>query len=69
VAAGIFCPLGAGSTDFTALHTALVDHHFDGWATVEQDIDPARSSDALTDARRSLRYLREIGIAEPQQAA
>jgi inosose dehydratase len=67
VAAGVFCPLGEGAVDFAALHVALEDAGYDGWATFEQDRlvgDPA----ARPDAEASLEYLRRIGLATEPSA-
>ncbi|MBV9877290.1 MAG: TIM barrel protein [Verrucomicrobia bacterium] len=58
----IFCPLGKGVTDWRALRDALSQKKFDGYATIEQDVDPTDPSDPLTDARSSLNYLRSIGF-------
>lgn len=69
VTEGIFCPLGQGVVDFPALHAALRAHDFDGVATIEQDLDPSVPADPTRDARRSLAYLREVGIAEPGLSA
>ncbi len=62
VAEGVFCPLGQGVVDLRALGVELERRGFDGWATVEQDIDPAGSTNPLAAARASLSYLREIGL-------
>ncbi len=62
VSQNIFCPLGKGVTDWPALRTALAEHQFAGYATIEQDIDPAISSDPLTDAQVSRQFLRAIGF-------
>ena len=58
----IFCPLGKGVTDWHALRDALSRKKFEGYATIEQDVDPTNPSDPLTDARSSLNYLRCIGF-------
>jgi inosose dehydratase len=58
----IFCPLGKGVTDWSALRNALSQHRFEGYATIEQDIDPGNPSDPLSDARSSLHYLHSIGF-------
>jgi inosose dehydratase len=63
VRAGIFCPLGKGCVDLVGLRDELARHGFEGWATVEQDIDPGGDEDPLSAARASLAYLREIGLA------
>jgi inosose dehydratase len=62
VKAGVFCPLGSGEVDFAALAGALEANGFDGWATVEQDVDPAGAADALGYARRSLAFLGGVGL-------
>jgi len=61
---GIFCPLGAGIVDFDGLRVALDQHGYDGHATVEQDRDPRGKTTALEDARQSLSFLQEIGVAQ-----
>jgi inosose dehydratase len=62
VSQGIFCPLGKGVTDWRALRDALSRQRFDGYATIEQDVDPSKPSDPLSDARSSLNYLCSIGF-------
>jgi inosose dehydratase len=59
---GIFCNLGKGMTDFTAVKKLLLDTGYDGWCTVEQDCDPAGSTIPLDDARANRDYLRSIGF-------
>ncbi|HEX6388321.1 MAG TPA: TIM barrel protein [Solirubrobacteraceae bacterium] len=66
VGLGVFCPLGAGVVDFPALREALDETGFRGIATIEQDRDPAVPADPIEDARRSLRYLGDVGLASPQ---
>jgi inosose dehydratase len=63
VGAGVFCPLGEGTVDFAALRTALDEHGYDGWATVEQDRLPTDSSAPAEQAAASLAHLREVGFA------
>ena len=62
VSQNIFCPLGRGVTDWHDLREALLRHNFEGCATIEQDIDPTVSFDALSNARDSLKYLHSIGF-------
>jgi inosose dehydratase len=69
VTQGIFCPLGQGLVDFPALHAALREHEFEGVATIEQDLDPTGTADPIGDARRSLAYLKEVGLADPRLSA
>jgi inosose dehydratase len=61
-AQGVFCNLGKGVTDFSAVRRLLVDHGYDGWCTVEQDCDPAGPTSPLADARANRAYLTSIGF-------
>jgi inosose dehydratase len=63
VAEGVFCPLGEGAVDFAALATALGEHDFHGWATVEQDRLPTDSTAPAEHAAASLAHLRAVGLA------
>ncbi len=60
--AGLFCVLGTGSNDFGAIKESLMSIDYDGWLTVEQDADPAGTSDPRTDAVSSLTFLRTAGV-------
>ena len=60
----VFCPLSQGVVDFKRLKQAIHANHYDGWATVEQDSDPRSGANPRDDAVASLRYLKEIGLAE-----
>ena len=60
---GLFCNLGKGAVDFAALKAALLHAGFSGWATVEQDCDPAGATLPRDDARANLEYLRSVGLA------
>ncbi len=62
-AQGLFCNLGQGAVDFEGMRDALAESGFNGWATVEQDCDPAGNTKPLEDARANLGYLRSIGLA------
>ena len=62
-AQGLFCTLGEGSVDFARLREAMIAEDFEGWATVEQDCDPAGATSPADDARANLAYLREVGLA------
>ena len=59
---GIFCNLGKGDVDFPAVRQVLLDAGFEGWCTVEQDIDPTKENDTLGDARANREYLQSIGF-------
>ncbi len=62
-AAGLFCNLGQGIVDFSALKGALTAVGFSGWATVEQDRDPTGARSTLADATANLAYLKSSGLA------
>lgn len=63
VAGGIFRPLGEGCVDFPAVAGELARIGYEGWATVEQDRLPDTTTTPLEEARRSLEYLRSVGLA------
>jgi inosose dehydratase len=63
VTRGIFCPVGRGMVDFARFRDALAAVGYAGWGSIEQDVDPARGTDPLANARSSIAYLREVGIA------
>jgi inosose dehydratase len=62
VAMDMFCEPSQGAVDFLAFRDVLCDINYDGWATVEQDIYPAPFDKPLPIAKRTLEYLRKIGI-------
>jgi len=59
---GIFCNLGKGITDFTAVRRLLLESGYQGWCTVEQDCDPSGPTSPVEDARANRAYLRSIGF-------
>ena len=59
---GIFCNLGKGDVDFSAVRQVLLDAGFDGWCTVEQDCDPTLDVSPITDATANRAYLASIGF-------
>ncbi len=59
IEAGIFCPLGEGLVDLSAVLDALDAAHFDGYATIEQDRVPG-TGEALDDVRQSLAVLAHV---------
>lgn len=61
-AQGVFCRLGEGETDFSAVRQVLLDSGYDGWCTVEQDCDPEGANSPVEDATANLEYLRSIGF-------
>ena len=63
VGMGVFCEPSEGAVDFKALASLLQEIDFDGYAIVEQDMYPADFDRPLPTARRTLAYLKEIGMA------
>ncbi len=59
IGAGVFCPLGEGVVDLTAVLAALDAAAYDGYATIEQDRVPG-SGRPLEDLCRSLAVLDTI---------
>jgi inosose dehydratase len=59
---GMFCNLGEGDVDFSAVRQLLLDSGFEGWCTVEQDCDPTLDVSPIYDARANRRYLESIGF-------
>ena len=59
---GIFCKLGQGDVDFPAVRQVLLDSGFEGWCTVEQDIDPTLDVTPMEDNRDNREYLESIGF-------
>jgi inosose dehydratase len=58
---GVFCELGHGDVDFTAIRRRLEELDYQGWVVVEQDRLPGMSS-PLESARANRDYLRSIGF-------
>ncbi len=58
---GVFCELGAGEVDFSALVDHLRPRDYGGWIVVEQDVFPGLGR-PLESALRSRAYLRELGV-------
>lgn len=54
---GIFCPLGQGAVNFAAVRESLQAIGYDGWVTVEQDMDPTLDADPLNNARNSREFI------------
>ncbi len=59
---GIFCKLGQGDVDFPAVRQVLLDAGFEGWCTVEQDIDPTLDVTPMADNQQNREYLESIGF-------
>lgn len=61
---GIFCKLGQGDVDFPNVYRILTENNFEGWCTIEQDIDPTLEVDPLGDAIVNREYLASVGFNE-----
>jgi len=59
---GIFCNLGEGDVNFSAVRQILLDAGFEGWCTVEQDCDPTGDTSPIDDAKLNRTYLQSIGF-------
>ncbi len=57
---GIFCELGSGFVDFSAILGELDNIDYDGWIVIEQDLAPG-SGDPLQNARQNRAYLSRLG--------
>jgi len=62
VSLGMFCEPSRGVVDFDALRGVLAKVHYEGWATVEQDMYPVSFDVPLPIAKRTRAYLRQIGL-------
>ena len=58
----LFCEPSQGVVDFPALCRVLQEIDYNGYAIVEQDMYPAPFDKPLPIARRTRKYLRDIGI-------
>jgi inosose dehydratase len=60
VSEGVFVPLGAGMIEFKKIYKNLQEINYDGFATIEQDIDPTLGLNAIDYAKKSLTYLSQF---------
>lgn len=58
---GIFCELGEGCVDFSAVADGLRGIEYDGWIVVEQDVLPGMGAPRES-AARNRQYLHSIGL-------
>ena len=58
---GVFCELGQGEVDFTAVKAALEEIGYNDWIVVEQDVLPGMGSPKES-AERNRRFLRQLGL-------
>ena len=62
VSNGVFAPLGQGMVDFHKVYKNLNQIAYSGFATIEQDIDPALGLNAIDYAKKSLNHLNQIDV-------
>jgi len=58
---GVFCELGKGSVDFTAIVAALMTQHYSGWIVVEQDVLPGMGNPKVC-AKRNRDFIKSLGL-------
>ena len=58
----MFCEPFKGVVDFIAFRDLLKEIDYEGFGVVEQDLYPAPFDKPLPIARRTRKYLKEIGI-------
>ncbi|RJP18806.1 MAG: xylose isomerase [Candidatus Omnitrophota bacterium] len=58
---GVFCELGKGSVDFTAILKEIQKMNYEGWIVVEQDVLPGMGS-PLESAKRNREFLQSLGL-------
>ena len=56
----VFCPLGNGVINFKKIIKLLNNINYNGYATIEQDIDPNEGLNPLEYAKKSLAYLNNL---------
>ncbi len=61
-AQGVMCPIGRGVVDYAAIRRALSTIGYAGFATVEQERDPANADGSLADVKASFDHLAAIGF-------
>ena len=58
---GVFCELGTGSVDFSAVLALLRERGYRDWLTVEQDVLPGMGT-PFASAQRNRAFLRTLGL-------
>lgn len=61
VGKGVFCELGKGSVDFTAIVEELMKQHYSGWIVVEQDVLPGMGNPRAC-AKRNRDFIKSLGL-------
>jgi inosose dehydratase len=58
---GVFCELGKGSVDFTAILAELMTQYYSGWIVVEQDVLPGMGNPKVC-AKRNRDFIKSLGL-------
>ena len=58
---GVFCELGKGAVNFTAIVEELKSPNYSGWITVEQDVLPGMGNPKVC-AQRNRDYIKSLGL-------
>ena len=58
---GVFCELGKGAVDFSAIVKELESQEYSGWIVVEQDVLPGMGNPKVC-AQRNRDYLKSLGL-------
>ena len=58
---GVFCELGKGAVDFTAIVEELNLQKYQGWIVVEQDVLPGMGNPKVC-AKRNREYIKSLGL-------
>ncbi len=58
---GVFCELGKGEVDFSRITKHLLEHGYDGWIVVEQDVLPGMGSPKAC-AARNREFIKGLGL-------
>jgi inosose dehydratase len=66
VRAGIFCELGQGDVQFSAIKDELERQNYPGWIVVEQDVLPGMGTPKAS-AARNRAFLTQLGFAAPHR--
>ncbi|HZL10821.1 MAG TPA: sugar phosphate isomerase/epimerase [Prolixibacteraceae bacterium] len=61
VGKGVFCELGKGAVDFSAIVAELNQQQYSGWIVVEQDVLPGMGNPKVC-ARRNRNFIQSLGL-------
>jgi inosose dehydratase len=61
VGGGVFCELGKGAVDFSAIVSELKQQNYSGWIVVEQDVLPGMGNPKVC-AQRNRNFIKSLGL-------